>query len=45
METQESENVEAFVEHLNSEGMETPSYEGASCFGVCSLSALTPKVH
>ncbi len=34
METQELENVEAFEEHLDSEGTEMPSYEGASCFGV-----------
>ena len=44
METQELEDVEAFEEHLDSQGMETPSYEGAPCFDVF-LSALIPRAH
>ena len=43
MQTQELGNVEAFEEHLDSPGMETPSYEGASCF-VVFLSASIPRV-
>lgn len=44
METRQLENVEAFEEHLDSQGMETPSYEGAQSLDVF-LSALIARVH
>ena len=44
METRELENVEAFEEHLDSQGMGTPSYESAQSLDVF-LSALIPRLH
>ena len=44
METQELKNLEASEEHLGSQGMETPSYEGALCLDAF-LSALILRVH
>ena len=44
METQELKNLEASEEHLGSQGMGTPFYEGALCLDVF-LSALIPRVY
>ena len=43
METQELENVEAFEEPLGSQGMGTPSYEGALCFDVFLSASIGTK--
>ena len=43
MESQELESVEAFEEHLDSQGMGTPSYEGALCFDVFLSASISAK--